>query len=126
MTTKEAVMTTKEVADRLVAICRKGDFEKAQKELFAKDAVSHEPHSTSDFQKETKGLDAILKKGEKWASMVEEYHNMKVSEPLIAGNSFAVTMSMDVTMKGKGKMNMTELCVYQVKDGKIVDESFSM
>jgi len=126
MTTKEAVRTTQEVASQLVSICRKGDFEKAQKELFAKDAISIEPHSTPEFQKETKGLDAILEKGKKWASMVEQYHDMKVSEPLISGNSFAVTMSMSVTMKGKGKMDMTELCVYQVKDGKIVSELFLM
>jgi hypothetical protein len=126
MTTKESVMSTKDVANRLVAICRQGDFEKAQKELFAKDAVSHEAHATPDFEKDTKGLDAILEKGKKWSSMVEAYHDMKVSEPLLAGNSFAVTMQMNVTMKGRGKMDMTELCVYQVKDGKIVDESFVM
>ena len=119
-------MNTKEVANRLVEICRQGDFEKAQKELFAKDAVSIEPNSTPEFQKETKGLDAILEKGKKWSSMVEAQHEMKVSEPLVANNSFAVTMFMSVSMKGKGKMDMTELCVYQVKDGKIVSESFSM
>jgi len=119
-------MSTKEIASRLVELCRQGDFEKAQKELFAKDAVSIEPYSTPDFQKETKGLDAILEKRKKWAEMVEQYHEMKVSEPLLADNSFAITMFMSVTMKGKGRMDMTELCVYQVKDGKIVSESFSM
>ena len=119
-------MSTKEIAGRLVEICRQGDFEKAQKELFAKDAVSIEPHSTSDFQKETKGLDAILEKGKKWADMVEAYHEMKVSGPLLADNSFAITISMGVTMKGRGRRDMTELCVYQVMDGKIVSESFSM
>ncbi|HEY4205765.1 MAG TPA: nuclear transport factor 2 family protein [Puia sp.] len=119
-------MTTKEIANALAAICRQGDFEKAQKELFAKDAVSIEPHSTPEFQKETKGLDAILKKGEKWAEMVQDQHGIKVSEPLLADNSFALTIAMDVTMKGGKRMNMTELCVYQVKDGKIVSESFSM
>ncbi|HEY4207286.1 MAG TPA: nuclear transport factor 2 family protein [Puia sp.] len=119
-------MNTKEIANRLVEICRQGDFGKAQKELFAKDAVSIEPQSTAEFQRETKGLDAILEKGKKWESMVEATHAMKVSEPLLADSSFAVTMFMSVTMKGKGKMDMTELCVYQVKDGKIVSESFSM
>ena len=119
-------MNTKEIANRLVALCREGEWEKAQKELFAKDAVSIEPYATPDFQKETKGLDAILEKGKKFASMVEQYHDMKVSEPLLTGNSFAVTMAMDLTMKGKGRMDMQELCVYQVKDGKIVSESFSV
>jgi ketosteroid isomerase-like protein len=117
-------MSTQEIANRLVELCREGDWEKAQKELFAKDAVSIEPYATPDFQKETKGLDAILEKGEKFASMVEKYHDLKVSEPLVSGNSFAVTMAMDLTMKGQGRMNMAELCVYQVKDGKIVAESF--
>ena len=119
-------MTTVEIANRLVEFCQKGDFEGAQKELFAEDAVSIEPHGTTDFEKETKGLDAIIEKGKKWADMVEEYHETKVSDPLMADNSFAVTMTMGVTMKGQGRMDMTELCIYHVKDGKIVSEQFLM
>jgi ketosteroid isomerase-like protein len=119
-------MSTQEIASRLVELCSKGEFETAQKELYAADCVSIEPHATPDFEKETKGLDAIRKKGEKWNSMVQESHAMKVSEPLVASNSFAVTMFMDVTMKGQGRMAMTELCVYTVKDGKIVSEQFLM
>lgn len=119
-------MTTVEIANRLVELCRQGDFGTAQKELFADDAVSIEPHATSEFEKETKGLDAIVKKGEKWQSMVEESHGGTVSEPLMADSSFAVTMMMDVTMKGGQRMKMTELCIYHVKDGKIVSEQFLM
>jgi hypothetical protein len=58
--------------------------------------------------------------------MVEEMHGGSVSEPLVAENTFAFVMSMDMTMKGKGRMNVGELCVYQVKDGKIVSEQFFM
>jgi len=119
-------MTTTEIANRLVELCSKGDFETAQKELFADDAVSIEASATPAFEKETKGLDAIIEKGHKWNSMVEEYHGMKVSQPLMGENSFAVTMFMSVTMKGMGRTDMTELCVYNVKDGKIVSEQFFM
>ena len=119
-------MTTKEVADRLVELCKKGDFEAAQSELFAEDAVSIEPYSTPEFDKETKGKKAIKEKGEKWNAMVAEVHNMDVSDALVATNSFACTMRMHVTMKEKGKMDMTELCIYEVKDGKIVSEQFFM
>jgi len=119
-------MTTVDVANRLVELCRQGQFETAQKELFADDAVSIEPHGTPDFEKETKGLEAILEKGKKWGEMVEEAHGMDVSEPLLADSSFAVTMMMDVTMKGGQRMKMTELCIYHVKDGKIVSEQFLM
>jgi len=119
-------MTTNQIAERLVELCRQGQFETAQKELFANDAVSIEPYATPAFEKETKGLDAILEKGEKWNSMVEEMHSLTVSDPLVASNSFACTMRMDVTMKEGGHMDMTELCVYNVKEDKIVSEEFFM
>ena len=126
MSTTTAVMSTTEIANRLAELCKKGDFETAQKELYADDAVSIEPYSTPEFAQETKGLDAIMEKGKKWGEMVEEYHGTSVSEPLVSDNSFALTMHMDITMKGKGRMAMTELCVYNVKDGKIVSEHFFM
>ena len=119
-------MTTVDIANRLVELCRKGEFETAQKELFSDEAVSIEPYATKDFEKETHGLDGILEKGKKWGEMVEEAHGMNVSEPLLADSSFAVTMMMDVTMKGGQRMKMTELCIYHVKDGKIVSEQFLM
>lgn len=119
-------MSTQEIANRLVELCQKGDFEGAHNELYAEDCVSIEPHATPDFQQEVHGLEAIRQKGEKWASMVEENHGLKVSQPIVGNNSFAVTMFMDVTMKGQGRMSMTELCVYQTKDGKIVAEQFFM
>jgi ketosteroid isomerase-like protein len=33
-------------------------------------------------------------------------------------------MGMDVTMKGGQRMKMDEVCVFKVKDGKIVSEEF--
>ncbi len=126
MSTVTAAMTTTEIANRLFELCSKGEFETAQKELFADDAVSIEANSTPAFEKETTGLNAIIEKGHKWNSMVEEYHGMTVSNPLVGEGSFAVTMSMSVTMKERGRMDMTELCVYNVKDGKIVSEQFFM
>ena len=117
-------MTTNQIANRLVEHCRKGDFEAAQKELFANDAVSIEPYETPAFEKETKGLPAILEKGDKFQSMVDTVHKMEVSEPLIGTGAFACTMRMDMTMKDKQRWDMTEVCAYVVKDGKIVSEQF--
>lgn len=119
-------MTTQEIADKLTAYCREAKFEEAQKELFADDAISIEPVASEVFAKETKGLDAIIEKGRKFDSMAEEYHELEVSDPIVAQNSFAVMMRMDMTMKGKGRMDMKELCLYKVKDGKISSEEFFM
>jgi hypothetical protein len=125
-TTANATMSTKEIAKKLKKLCEQGQFETAQKELFAKDAVSIEPMASEAFEKETHGLDAILKKGKKWNDMVAESHSMEVSDPMIAGNTFAMTMHMDVTMKDRKRTDMTELCVYHVKDGKVISEQFFM
>lgn len=119
-------MTTSNVANRLAELCRRGEFETAQKELYADNALSIEPYATPDFEKEVKGLPAILEKGRKFQSMTQEVHKLEVSEPLVANNSIAFTMRMDITMKEHGRMDMTELCVYEVKDGKIVSEHFFM
>src|SRR5450755_4711352 len=116
-TTATKAMTTKEIAKKLKKFCEQGNFEAAQKELFAKDAVSIEPMAGGGFDKETKGLDAIMKKGDKWKDMVTATHSLEISDPMVVGNTFSLSMRMDVTMKEKGRSDMTELCVYQVKDG---------
>jgi len=117
-------MKTAEIAKRLVELCREAKWETAQRELYANDARSIEAQASPAFPQEMTGLPAILEKGRKFDSMVEKLHSISVSEPLVAENSFACTMQMDVTMKGQGRFNMTELCVYDVKDGKIMTERF--
>jgi hypothetical protein len=120
------LMKTQEIADKLVAHCRQAQWEAAQRELYADDAVSIEPYETPAFAKETKGLPGILAKGEKFGAMIETLHSLTLSDPVVADSSFACTMSLDVTMKGQPRMKMTELCVYAVKDGKIVSEQFHL
>ncbi|MBL9187580.1 MAG: nuclear transport factor 2 family protein [Opitutaceae bacterium] len=117
-------MTTAAIAKRLVALCRKAQWETAHKELYALNAQSIEPYATPNFPKVTKGRAKIIKKGHTFGAMVEKMHSLKVSAPVVADNSFACTMAMDVTMKGQGRMKMAELCVYQVNKGKIVSEQF--
>lgn len=119
-------MTTGQIANRLAELCRQGKFEAAQKELFAENAVSIEPQATPDFPKETTGLRAIIEKGHKFAAMVEKVHGCSTSTPLVAGNAIAFTLTMDVTMKGRGRIKLEEICAYEVKDGKIVSEQFFM
>lgn len=123
MSTAEAVMTTKEVADRLAVFFKEGKWTEAQEELFSEDAESVEPAHSPGLQT-VKGLDNIRKKGEMFNSMVEEMHGGYVGEPIVAGNYIAVAMGMDVTMKGAGRTKMDEICVYEVKDGKITREEF--
>jgi len=116
-------MTTQEVANRLVELCRQGDWSAAQKELYAENASSEEPFEAFG-PKKVEGMDAINAKGAKWAEMVEEVHGATVSDPIVSKDHFAVTMTMDITYKGGPRIKDPELCVYGVKDGKIISEQF--
>ena len=119
-------MSTESIATRLAELCSKGEFEAAQKELYADDAVSIEPRATPQFSKETKGLKAIIEKGHKWFAGVEKMHSCSVSKPIVAGNAFALTMDMDISFKGQDRMQLREVCVYEVKNGKVASEQFFM
>jgi len=122
--TQSLFMKTNEIAARLVTLCRDAQWEIAQRELLADEAVSIETEPAPGAPQETKGLAAIIEKGRMFSAMIETRHAVSVSDPLVAEHSFACTMSIDVTLKGQGRMKMSELCVYLVKDGKIISEQF--
>lgn len=116
-------MTIQEVAAKLVAYCREGKFDTAQKELYATDATSIEPPDSPGFQSVT-GLDKIIEKGHTFQAMIEQVHSASVSDPHIAGGYFSIALLFDVTLKGMGRVNMDEICVYGVKNGKVISEQF--
>lgn len=115
-------MNTQEVANKLVEYCRKGEFENAMKELYGHDIVSVEPKGSPTERVE--GIEAVVQKGIQFSENVEEMHGMEVSDPTVADNFFTIKMTMDVTFKGAPRMTMEEICLYQVKDGKVVYEQF--
>jgi len=123
MSTLEAVMTTKEVANRMNELFKENKWNEVQDELFSEDAESIEPPKAQGL-KSVKGMAAIKQKAAEFNSMIEEVHGGWVSEPVVAGNFISFGMGMDVTMKGMGRINMDEIAVYEVKDGKIVKEQF--
>ena len=116
-------MTTKEVADQLVKMCRTGKVEEAKEELFTEDTISIEP-AEDILPKETKGLKAIQKKAELFISLVEEFYDNTITDPVVAGDYFSVGWDTDIQMKGQERKKTSEICLYKVKDGKIISEQF--
>lgn len=115
-------MNTPEIAQRLVALCRQGAYETAQRELYADNVVSLEPAGTPAPR--TEGLDAIVAKGKMFYDTFE-VHGGSVSDPVVAGNFFSCALTADVTPRAGGpRFTMEEIAVYEVRDGKIVLEQF--
>src|SRR5580704_5353248 len=111
--------TTKEIADQLVAMCRNGQVEEVKELFFTEETVSIEPVE-GILPKETKGLSAIRKKAELFISKVDDFYGSTITEPVIAGDYFSVAWDTDLQMKGEKRKTNSEICLYQVKNGKII------
>jgi hypothetical protein len=122
MTAQQKSMTTQEVANRLVSLCREGKVLDAGEELYGENIVSVEPDKSPSGT--LTGKKAVREKGNQFAEMIEASHGGHISDPLVAGDHFSISWLMDITMKGQGRTKMEEICVYEVKDGKIVKEQF--
>lgn len=115
-------MTTQQVADRLVELGRSGQLDNAYGELFSPSAASYEAPGVPNG--EVHGLDNLLKKSAAWAADVAELHELTISDPIVGGDHFAVSMFIDLTKKSGGREKAAEICVYKVVDGKITEERF--
>ena len=117
-------MTTQEVANQLVKFCREGKFDECIQQLYSPEIISIEPEG-SPLDSTVQGFDAISKKAEQWHEMVEEFHSSEISDPIVAENFFAITMKSKVTLKGADHpMDMDEVCIYHVENGKVIKEQF--
>jgi|KBSMisStaDraftv2_1062788.scaffolds.fasta_scaffold01691_2 hypothetical protein len=115
-------MKTEEIASKFYDYMQKNDYKKIYSELYSTEATSEEPPG-SDWKK-ARGMKEIEEKGKKWNEIIESMHGGNCEKPVVAGDYFAVRMSMDFTPKGGERKKMNELGVYHVKDGKIVSEQF--
>ncbi len=116
-------MTTKEIANRLVELCRLGNYEQAVKELYSPNIMSVEPEGVPD--RIVSGFEAIAKKGKAFEARIESINSAVVTDPIIADNIFSFAMLMNVNLKGvPSPIDLNEICVYNVEDSKIIKEEF--
>ncbi len=116
-------MTTQEVAKRFYELSQQNNWEGIYQELYSSKAKSIEPPHAQGL-KTVQGMDAIREKGRQWNESIEEVHGGFCNEPQVASNYFTCAMGFDATFKGQGRMNMEEIALYEVKDGKIISEQF--
>lgn len=110
-----------ELAEDLVAMCKAGRFDAAGEKYWADDVVSLEP--TADDMARTQGKDGVKAKGD-WWSANHEIHSVEVEGPYVHGEQFVVRFKMDLTPKGGQRMQMDEVGLYTVRNGKIAEERF--
>ena len=114
-------MTIHQIANRLVELCRQQESTKAYRELFAPDASSHEMPGVPDG--DITGLDALIAKSEAYDESMT-IHSIEVTDPLVYQQYISLGMGIDVTRKDGQRVQEHEMCVYEVRDGKIISERF--
>lgn len=121
--TNNKVMTTQEVAFRFNELAKQEKWFEIQDELFSDNVRSIDPPGSPYFGY-AEGKVPVRKKGEEFVSKVEAFHSAHTTESVVAGNHFAVGREMDITVQGFGRIQIKEIMLYEVKDGKIVLEQF--
>lgn len=117
-------MTTLEVGQRLVELCREGKNDEAMKELYSPDIVSVEAGAPPGMSAETRGMDAVVAKGAWWAEN-HTIHSAKVEGPFPHGDRFIVRFTYDITIKqANQRITMDEAALFTVANGKVVREEF--
>ncbi|MEM7766102.1 MAG: nuclear transport factor 2 family protein [Pseudomonadota bacterium] len=114
------------LAERVVASNKDGSIGALLDDAYAPNCVSAESVAMEGGPgREATGIDAIRAKWDWWES-AHEVHSSTATGPFLhSDNQFGVIFEIDVTDKNSGqRMQMQELGIYTVDNGKIVREEF--
>lgn len=121
--TNQKAYTIHEVAAVFNELAQQEKWFEIQDQLFADDVKSIDPENSPYFGYAA-GKDNVRKKGEDFVKRIESFHGAHTTEPVIGGNHFAVGREMDITVQDFGRIQINEVMLYEVKEGKIVSEQF--
>lgn len=117
-------MAIEDVANSLVQLCKEGKFKEAMEAHYSENIVSIEAMGNEQMPQVLEGIEAVRQKGEWWESN-NEVHGLEILGPYYNQNQFSVHMMLDVTPKESGqRVQMNEVCLYDVENDKIVRETF--
>lgn len=118
-------MTALEVGKTLVDLCNAGKDQEAVDRFYADDIVSIEGQGTDQMPARMEGIDAIRGKHAWWYAN-HDVHSSRATGPFCGhrDDQFVVKFDLDVTPKGGERMQMSEVALYTVKDGRVKQEEF--
>ncbi|MEM6723041.1 MAG: nuclear transport factor 2 family protein [Bacteroidota bacterium] len=117
-------MTNQQIADHLQAFIEQGNYDGAYDTLFHPDAVAIEPQLAEMGLGEVKGLQAIKNKVQALSAGIENLVSREMSSAIVTDKHIAFTNIVQAKLKDGNDFNLSEICLYQVEDGKIISEEF--
>ncbi len=115
-------MTLRDIAEDFVRLYNAHQHEEIARKYWSDDVVSLENMEGPMARQEGKA--AVQGKSDWWFS-AHEVHSTVAEGPFLNGNQFGVRFTMDITVKETGvRSQSSELALYTVQNGKIVEERF--
>jgi len=115
-------MSTQDVAEGFIALCREGRLEEAGERWWADDVVSVEPR-LSDGER-ISGKTEVTAKGSRWFAG-NELHSIEVEGPWLNRDQFIMRFRMDFTNRMTGERRFVdEMALLTVTNGRISEERF--
>ena len=117
--------TALEIGTRFVELAKAGKESEILDQLYDQNIVSIEGQGSEAMPARMEGMEAIRGKHQWWFDN-HEIHASSAVGPFVGhrDDQFAVQFSMDVTPKGGQRMQMTEVGLFTIKNGKVVQEEF--
>lgn len=116
-------MTTQQIAARFNELAQAEKWFDIQDELFADNVKSIDPPHSPYFGN-AEGKTNVRRKGEDFVKRITSVHRMYTSAPIVTAGRFAVAREMDITTEEHGRIQINEIMMYEVENGKIVSERF--
>ena len=118
-------MNALEIGTALVTMNNEGREKDFVALYYAPDIVSIEGQGSEEMPARIDGLEGVKGKHEWWYAN-HEVHSSTADGPYVGHreDQFAVRFALDVTPTGGERMQMDEVALYTVRDGKIVQEEF--
>ena len=119
-------MSVMEIGQQLVQLCNDGRDHEVVDRYYDQKIVSIEGQGSDAMPARMEGIEAIKGKHAWWYDN-HEIHSTRAIGPFCGhrDDQFAVLFEMDVTNKPSGQRSqMSEVALYTVADGKIVQEEF--
>lgn len=115
--------TTAEIAAEFTALWLAGKFLAAGNRYWADDVASFEPRSVLDgIGAECRGIEAVREKNLRWFS-TRGIEDLSLDGPFVTGDHFALFADMLIAHGGR-RIPHSEIIVFAVRDGKIIEERY--
>jgi hypothetical protein len=118
-------MTAVELGRELVALANAGRDSEFVERHYDEKIVSIEGQGSEAMPARQEGLAAIRGKHQWWYDN-HEIHSVKATGPFVGhrDDQFVVEFDMDVTPKGGPRMQLSEVGLFTLRNGKVVQEEF--